>query len=59
MEPPESAKDIEITPEMVEAGADAIQRFFSFELERPERIAASVFSAMSAVAPTASEDQVE
>ena len=38
--------EIVITPAMIDAGVDAIARFFSFELGDPETVVSSVFSAM-------------
>jgi hypothetical protein len=46
------AKEIEITPEMIEVGCEAISRFFSFELDDPERVVSSVFSAMAMASPS-------
>ena len=38
---------IEITAPMIEAGVDAIYRFFGWELDDPERIVCSVYLAMT------------
>ena len=38
--------EIEITPEMIEAGCEAISRYFCFELDDPEKVVCAVFSAM-------------
>jgi len=39
-------EELTITPEMLEAGADTLSRFFSFDLDDPEKIVAAVFVAM-------------
>lgn len=47
------APEIELTPAMIEAGCDIIARFFSFELDDPEKVVSSVFLAMSEAAKEA------
>ena len=52
-------EDIELpTPAMLEAGADALESFFSFPLDDPEKVVLSVFLAMWARVPPG-EVQVE
>jgi len=38
--------EIDVTPAMAEAGAEAMSRFFCWEVDRPDEIAVAVFSAM-------------
>ena len=38
---------IEITPEMVAAGEEALSQYFSFELDDAEKLVCAVFSAMA------------
>ena len=48
--------EIEITEEMIDAGADMAQTFFSWELSDPEKLAALVFLAMWRARPGADPD---
>ena len=53
------AKEIDITPEMAEAGTDALCAFFSWSLSDPEKIVRAVFEAMIAASQEATEGPFE
>ena len=50
--------EIEITPKMIEAGENAISRFFGWELDSSEKIVCAVFSAMMEAYVEAMEDHL-
>lgn len=47
-----SKRAIEVTPDMIEAGCNALSRFFVFELDQPEVIVTYVFLEMIAARET-------
>ncbi len=51
-------EELVVTDEMIDVGCEAIQRFFGFSLDNPEKIVSVVFSAMwAAEGETVSADQ--
>jgi hypothetical protein len=62
MSAPDEAPEVletEVTPAMIEAGVEALSRFFGWDLDDPEKIVVSVFWAMWERAPLYTADPSE